>query len=292
MRPGVFVLLSISAAAYAQTSPPAGLLDAVIGQAETFQRDARNLLSTATLAQRCYRIPEHSRIAIGRAADTLYAQMVRHEIESEYRIGASPSGNLIEMRSVWEKDGKTVRTSAAARKALALDASAGEEQIQKKFLQVFTDLGLLDVATNYGLMLLVFTHAGIVDLQVDPVGPRYFGAEDAYVFHWRQLKGGLLQLRGRKPIRHPMQGELWVRLSDGMPLRITSGAEYAQPKHRIREDATVEFVPSSAGCAMPLLALHRHFVDDQLLTENFYTYGPFRRFHVDSDIRFSDAPPK
>jgi hypothetical protein len=170
--------------------------------------------------------------------------------------------------------------------------AAGGARLQKKFLQVFTDLGLLDVATNYGLMLLLFTRSGMADLEMEPVGDRFFGAEDAFLFRWRQAKGGLLELRGRKPVRHPMQGELLVRRSDGMPLRITSRVEYAEPKHRIREDATVEFVQSPAGCAMPLLAVHRHFVDDQFLTENFYTYEPFRRFQVDTQIRFSDTPQK
>jgi hypothetical protein len=279
---------------YGQAPDATRLLEVVTANAEAFRQNARNLLSAETLVQRCYRIPEHARISIGKAADTLYAQLVLHEVQSEYRIGTIPtdrSGNLFEVRSVMTKDGATIRTPAAADEAMQMDISAGEARIQKKAMAVFTDLGLLDVATNYGLMLLLFTPSGIKDLELNPVGARYFGAEDAYVFRWRQTKGGVLELRNHNPIRRPMEGELWVR-TDGMPLRITSRMEYDEPKHRIREDATLEFVWSSAGCAMPLLAVHRHYVDGRFLTENFYTYEPFRRFGVDTQIRYSDTPKK
>jgi len=58
-----------------------------------------------------------------------------------------------------------------------------------------------------------------------------------------------------------MNGELWVRLSDGMPLRITAAVEQSNPNHRIRDESTVEFTRSSFGIVTPLLAMHRHFVD-------------------------------
>jgi hypothetical protein len=275
---------------YGQPVDPDRLLEQVSASADDFQREARNLLTTETLAQRCYRIPEHSHLAIGRAADVLYAQIVRHEIESEYRVGAvrsDPSGSLVEVRSAMKKDGAAIRTREAAQKAIESDMASSESQIQRKLLSVFTDLGLVDVATNYGLMLLAFTRQGMPQLEIKPVGPRYFGAEDAFVFSWRQRSGGLLEVRKGNTARRPLSGELWVRVADGMPLRITAGAEAAETKHRVRDDATVEFTRSPAGSVTPLLAIHRHFVDDRFLTENFFRYEPFRRFQVESQIQYS-----
>jgi hypothetical protein len=55
----------------------------------------------------------------------------------------------------------------------------------------------------------------------------------------------------------------------------------------------VDFVLARSGCVTPASVAHRHFVDDKILTENLYTYSPFRLFATDTTIRYEDAtPPK
>jgi hypothetical protein len=277
------------AAAFAQPLPADRLLDAVATSAELFRQQARALVSEETLVQRCYRIPEHPHLAIGKAAEPLRARVVATELVSQYTLGSlknDRSGNLLEIREIVEKNGAPVQTPAAARKALSADISLGEEKIRKKMLAGFTDLGLLDVATDYGPILLAFTRAGQRELKIEPVGPRLFGTDDAFVFHWTQSAGGLLDIRGRKTSRLAMQGELWVRPADGAPLRVTASVEHNDGARVLREDATIEFVLSHDGCPTPITVAHRHYVDAALLTENLYTYAPFRRFGVDTTIRY------
>jgi len=90
--------------------------------------------------------------------------------------------------------------------------------------------------------------------------------------------------------RRPMHGRIWVRQSDRVPLRISATTEHAEEKHTIRDDATIDYVLSSFGCVTPASVVHRHYVDESMLTENLYTYGPFRVFSIDTTIRFGDPP--
>jgi hypothetical protein len=40
----------------------------------------------------------------------------------------------------------------------------------------------------------------------------------------------------------------------------------------------------------PASVVHRHFTDGQLLTENRYTYSPFKVFSADTEIKFTEVP--
>jgi hypothetical protein len=173
-----------------------------------FQRQARDLISEETLMQRCYRIPEHPHLAIGKTAEPIRARVVLTALVSAYVLESlknDRSGDPLEIREILEKNGAPVQTPAVARSALSADISLGEQKIRKKMLAGFTDLGLLDVATDYGPILLLFTHAAQRQLTIEAVGPRLFGTDDAFVFHWTQAAGRLLDIRGRKTSRLAMQ---------------------------------------------------------------------------------------
>jgi hypothetical protein len=40
----------------------------------------------------------------------------------------------------------------------------------------------------------------------------------------------------------------------------------------------------------PVSVVHRHRVDDQLVTENLYRYEPFKLFAADAEIKFTEVP--
>jgi hypothetical protein len=151
-------------------------------------------------------------------------------------------------------------------------------------LAEFTKLGLVDVATDYGLILLAFTRKGQSTLELQESGSAWMGIDDTIVWSWRQLSGGALEFRGSKTTRHPMHGSIWIRRSDAMPLRISASIEHDEPQHHLRDDATIDYVLSSFGCVTPATVVHRHFVDGAPLTENLYTYAPFHLFTTDTKI--------
>jgi hypothetical protein len=257
--------------------------------ADAFRDKARRVISEETLTQRSYTLPPHSHFAIGAAAGPLFAQFFVHEIVSEFTVGTlagDRSGALLEVREILSKDGAPVQTPLAARKALRMDISAGVDRMRKKLLAEFTALGLVDVATDYGLILLAFSREGMADVVLEEVGSAWVGTDEAVVFDWRQTRGGVLEWRGNKASRRPMSGRVWIRRSDNLPLRVTASIGHGEPGHDLRDDAAVDFVPTPFGCAMPASVVHRHFVDGKLLTENLYTYGRFRLFSTDTTVEF------
>jgi hypothetical protein len=275
--------------------PPDSLISAVVRHAELFQQRARLVISEETLVQRSYRLPKHPHFAIGAAAEPVFATFLVHELVSQYSIGAlrgDKTGSLLEIREIVAKDGQPIQTPEAARKALQQDISSGETAIRKKLLIALTKLDLVDVATDYGLMLLAFTKSGLSEMVLTPGGSSWIGTDEAIAYEWRQTSGGVLEFRGRTVNRRAMHGLIWVRKSDGLPLRISASFEHDEPKHSLRDDATVDYVLSSFGCVTPASVAHRHYVDDQILTENLYTYAPFRLFTAETNIQYGDPEPK
>jgi len=145
-------------------------------------------------------------------------------------------------------------------------------------LEDFAKHGLVDVATDYGLILLAFTKRGLENMQVKPAGAARVGAEDALVLSWQQTSttGGELEFFGNQSVRRPLQGILYVRKSDGLPLRVQAWAEHPDAKRTIRDEATVDYALSTHGFLMPASVVHRHLVDGELKTENLYRYEPFK----------------
>jgi hypothetical protein len=183
-------------------------------------------------------------------------------------------------------DGKAVRSRTEARKALA-NAKTGDAALRKRSLEELRRLGLVDVATDYALLLLLF--AGRPDLEWAEGGEALVGVEEAVVLGWRQKSGGVLEFLDGKQAVRPMHGFVWARKSDGAPLRIRAATGHTAKGRVIRDEASVEYVLSKqVGCATPVSAAHRHLVDGVMLTENLYTYEPFRLFTTDTRIEYKD----
>ena len=91
-------------------------------------------------------------------------------------------------------------------------------------------------------------------------------------------------------MRRALQGVLWVRKSDGLPLRVETWVEHMQSKRTVRDEATVDYTLSYHGFLTPASVVHRHLVGGQLLTENLYRYEPFKLFSADTEIKFTDLP--
>src|SRR4051812_15739779 len=135
--PALFLVVSALWAA----PPSPELISRITDHADRFAEKARLAVSREMLVQRSYTLPPHSHFAVGAAADTLYARYFIHEIVSAYSIGplkGDQSGNLVEYRELLTADDQPVQTPAAARKAMELDISAGEERIRKRILAEFT----------------------------------------------------------------------------------------------------------------------------------------------------------
>lgn len=260
--------------------------------ATEFRAKARMAISREVLLQRSYRLPHVPIISNApEIPSTAFFQV--HEVVSEYTLAplkGDRSGQLVEFREILEKDGRVSQTPAGARKALETDIAAGEDHVRKKILTELTALGLVDVATDYGSILLAFTPAGQANLEIAPAGQAMIGADPVLAYTWIERAGTALDLRGRNQERRALHGAIYVRASDCLPLRITASFETRAVLNRIRDDATVDFVRAPFGAPVPATVVHRHIINDRVLTENLYTYAPFRLFGSDSTIRYADRP--
>ena len=293
LAPRVLPLAFLFFQAHAQPALPE-ILSRVAEEAEVLQQNARKVLTRETLQQRAVMPASRFRPLIGGAADAAPRMQVR-EVVSEYTVGTlkdTDSRNLIEFRQVISVDGRPIQSAENARHALSLGVHSQDDRVRKRMLEDFARHGLVDVATDYALILLAFSRRGLEQMTILPGGEEMVGPDQALVLSWQQTSAdsGELEFHGRQVARRALQGNLWVRKSDGFPLRIRAWAEHADSKHKIRDEGTVDYVLSSHGFVTPASVVHRHFVDGQVMTENLYRYEPFKLFGAESEIKFTETP--
>jgi hypothetical protein len=294
----LFGILALSLAPAAAAQPTLEkLLSRVAEEAEVLRHNAPKALSQETLEQRALMAPSrfHPRAGTTAVANAAPLRIQVRQLVSEYSVGAlkdSVSGDLVEFRQVVSVDGRPVQSAASARHALSLGMQSPDDRLRKRMIEEFAKHGLVDVATDYGLILLAFSKRGLEHMKVAMGGETRIGADTARAILWEQTSaaGAELEFRGRTAARRPMRGMLWVRQSDGLPIRVEAMAESTESKHTFRDEATVEYTLSTHGFLTPVSVLHRHLVDGRMMTENLYRYEPFRLFAADAEIKFTELP--
>ncbi|HWB85627.1 MAG TPA: hypothetical protein VG675_15890 [Bryobacteraceae bacterium] len=288
-------LLLLASTAHAQPNL-SEILSRVAEEAEVLWQKAPEAVSQETLVQRAWMPPSrfHPRVGKGALAVPQPRLQVR-EIVSEYSVGKlrdSQSGDLLEFRQVISVDGHPVQSQEEARHALSLGLQTPDDRVRKRMIEDFAHYGLVDVATDYGIILLAFTRRGQQQLKIEYAGEAAVGGEDALALSWQQLSNasGALEFNGRQVKRYALQGTLYVRKSDSLPLRVEAWTERRQSGHPIRDEAMVDYAMTPHGFVAPVSVLHRHLVDGKMLTENQYRYAPFRLFSSDAEIKFTATP--
>jgi hypothetical protein len=272
------------------------ILSRVAEEAEVLQQNAPKALSLETLEQRALMPPSRFHPRIGKAATVVPGPRIQvREIVSEYSVGTlqeSTSRDLFELRQVVSVDGLKVQSAESARHALSLGIKSPDDRVRKRMLEDFAKHGLVDIATDYGLILLAFTKRGQENMEIMDGGEEQVGADIAVVVSWRQKssEGGALVFAGKLASRRILEGRLLVRKSDGLPLRVEAWTERHDGKVTSREDATVEYVQSAHGFLTPASVVHRHFINGGLITENLYRYEPFKMFSADAEVKFTELP--
>jgi hypothetical protein len=294
----MILFLTLLLAAQEPPVPPtfSQILSRVAEEAEVLQQNAPKALTLETLEQRALMPPSRFRPRIGKAATELPKPRLQvREIVSEYSVGTlkeSTSRDLFELRQVVSVDGRRVQSAESARHALSLGIQAPDDRVRKRMLEDFAKHGLVDIATDYGLILLAFTKRGQENMEIAAGGEEQVGADTAVVVSWRQKSSdeGALVFAGKQASRRSLRGRLLVRKSDGLPLRVEAWTERRDGNVTSREDATVEYVESAHGFLTPASVVHRHLINGGLITENLYRYEPFKMFTADTEIKFTELP--
>jgi hypothetical protein len=286
------LILPLPTALLAQTSPPR-IPARIAEEAEALEQNAARILTLESLEQRSLMPPTRFRPRAGSDAERATGPRSRiREVLSEFSFAAlrsSQSPHLIEFRQVLAVDGQPLQSTENALRALSQGILQGDDQTRKRMLEQFARNGLVDIATDYALILLAFTSRGQEQLELAPSVPAYIGTEAAISLTWKQKStlGGVTEFRGMLSAHRALQGTLWVRAFDGLPLRVSAWTQYTdQAGHRIRDEATVDYVMSEHGFLTPASVIHHHVVNGSLVTENLYRYQPFKLFSSSSTITF------
>jgi hypothetical protein len=202
------------------------------------------------------------------------------EIVSLYALfGRLPQPqSLHEVRVMFEIDGKVILTEAKAwddlKEALLNDGHRAQLATE------FEHESLGDTAVDFAQLLLLFRKASQARYAFSLVPPdsgnsQRVGADPALVISFEQQSGkaSLHLNEAGKRSQSRLAGQLWVRGSGYLPLRIVLRAERNNHnKVRIRDEVRVDY-EQIQGTLLPASVSHRRYLDDMLRTENVYQYS-------------------
>ena len=254
-------------------------------EAAAFQKIAPQLLGRETLHQRAL-APLRFKMRVGDAAKQAQAADWReHEIVSEYAF-ALLGQQIHELRQVTSVDGKRVAGETQAQDSLAKLITANDDQRKRRTIEQLEKYGLRGAATDFGQILLLFSRGSVERYEFTASGPRLMGTVATQVFHYQQLDGpqALTVFRGNSgggaatTQRLSVQGEIWVREADGLPVRITMTATDGSDEKTLREEATVDYAMSEFGTLLPVETTQRELRAGEEVAENKFSYRDFHRF--------------
>ncbi len=267
------------------------LLDRLSEEAEVFRRLAPRLLAQETLRQRALRTGRRFRPRIVKPpAEGPKLDYRTREIVSEYSYGTlseSPD-RLHEFRQVISVDGRRIAAPQSARRKLLSGLRAPDDRLRRRMLEEFERYGLRGAAADFGQLILLFTRRRLVEYTFQPAGKARVGAEPVQIVRYRQTGGAesLTIFEQGQARRRPVEGELWLRDPDGLPLRITLESRHQEDGRTVTDHAAVDYVLSSHGVVTPASVVRRRLIGDVLLVEDVFQYSPFRLFSADAEVKF------
>ena len=282
-------ILCLASAAGAQTLPE--ILSRVSEEAEVFRRVAPKVLAEETLTQRALKAPPRFHPRVGAAAaKPLAPPRQTREIISEYSFGTLKDApeSLHEFRQVISVDGRAISAATAARHSLALGLASADDHARKRMLEDFQKYGLTTAVVDFGPLLLLFTRRQTGNYHFELAGEDRIGADRVKIVSYMQVSGParMLVFQGRRAIHQPIQGRIYARVPDGVPLRIGIVESRASGKQIFRDEATVDYTPNAHGFLAPAAVTHRGFAGDELLVEDEFRYSAFKEFGADAAIKF------
>ena len=289
-------LIGAAASAMAQPASLAPVLTRAAEEAAAFEQGIVKTLAEETLEQSAVMGPPRFQPRVGQQAVQAPKPRTRKRvIVSEYSVGTlkkSKSKDLVEFRQVISVDGVAVQTQASARHALSTNVLSENDRARKRMLEDYASYGLVDIATDYGLILLAFSRQGMANMQFTEEPETKIGGVAARSIAWKQTSAaaGELEFHGRQAARLPLSGRLLARRSDLLPLRVEVWAEDTVGKQKIRDEAAVDYTQSEHGFLTPAAVVHRHLVDGNVTVENRYTYKTFRLFQAKAEIEYETGP--
>lgn len=294
----VVILLALACCTVRADERTQRLVARLSQEADAFRKLAPNVVGQETLFQRAQKPPSRGfHVRVGASANNPpQAAWQERRIISEYSFAsfAGEGGAIHELRRVTSLDGRKLQDNKKAQDELAAIVTAADDKRKKELLNQFEKYGLVGAVTDFGQLLLLFTPADVRHYEFTFRRTENQGNARLLVFGYQQLDGkeALTVVDGRRgqearSVR--LGGEVWVRESDFLPVRITLVSGQQGPD-LIREEASVEYAMSSYGALLPFFTEHHELRGTMVIAENKFSYTDFRKFDASSDIKFQTDP--
>jgi hypothetical protein len=284
----VFLLLALNL----QAADPTQQMTARLSEeADAFRRIAPSLLGHETLEQKAHKPQPRFHPRVGKDAQTTPATVWQdRQVVSEYGFAAlaGESDTLHELRRVTSVDSHPV-DAKKGEESLARIISLKDDQRERELLKEFEKYGLVGAVMDFGPLLMLFTPREIEHYEFALKGQQLVGATRALVFRYTQIDGPELLTvfeASGKPRRMKVQGEVWVREDNFLPVRITVAVGEGQGVKAVREEASVDYSPTAFGTLVPSAVDHKELRGGQLMVQNSFLYSDFHRFGADAEIQF------
>ncbi len=282
MRSGFLILSAVgllSPPAFAQDALISQALPQIAKQASKFWQNAPGYVAKETLKQRAAVQPKRKFRIGGGAVDPPKPELKDREIISFYAISSFRSAPeaLHEFRQIVSVDGKPVAAEAGILEKFRATLTAADDRSKKALEADFEKTGLTIAATDFGQLILLFTRNNLEKYTFEPKSTGLIGADRAIVIAFRQNNGASFRIvEAGKQVNEPLSGELWVRDSDFMPLRMTLNATRQDGHETIRDEARVDYELKANGSLLPAAVVFRRFRNDELSVENVYEYSDWQ----------------
>jgi hypothetical protein len=277
------------------------ILDRVSEEAEVFHQSASRLIASERLLHRGRKSPPRIRMSTGADPQLNTLGYLEREIISEYGFASFKEApeSIREFRQVVSVDGRQVAGLEKARETLTMNIKSDDDRLRKKMLQEFErHAGLVGAATDFGQIILMFRRRALDRYEFTlPHGRKdTVGLEKVAVVSYRQKesKDGARVFHGRQMTIIPTRGEIWVRESDLLPLRIIVVIPSIEDKMEVIHTGEADYEQTRFGILLPRAVRYTRKEGGLNMVENFAFYSDYRMFKVETNIRFTpeEVQPK
>jgi hypothetical protein len=270
-------------------APPDARLDqalaALAAAAARFLDSAPRFGAHETLKQKAIVTPRQPSAPDGGNAPAAARSKDRQLLSAYALCGTLRSQALREVRVLYDIDGKTILAPEKAWGELK-DAALVNVSRREELGAEFERESLGDTAVDFGQLLLLFQKANLSKYHFAVKETEMIGADQALAISFEQQSGvaSLHLNEAGKKSRSPLEGEIWVRSADYLPLRIVLRADRDMKKVRIRDEARVDY-ELHQGALLPASVSHRRYLNDQLRAENVYQYSEWRTLETIPNLK-------
>jgi hypothetical protein len=256
-------------------------LPQIAKQASKFWQTAPGYVAKETLKQKATVKPKRKLRIGGGAVDPPKPELKDREIVSYYAISSfrrSPEA-LHEFRQVVSVDGKPVASESTVIERFRAALASSDDRARKVLQADFDKAGLAIAAVDFGQLILLFTKTNLEKYSFSAQSTGLIGADRADIIAFRQNAGAdsFRIVESGKQMNEPLSGELWVRDSDFMPLRVTLTVSRREQLEEIRDEARVDYEVKGDGALLPASVVYRRYRSDELSVENVYEYSDWQR---------------